>query len=108
MVRQARRSSPNIDDKRLPNLEDYRAGTDPTNAASVLRITRFTAGNPAVLEFDAVSNKTYTVQYSDRVSGGVWTKLADFVGRDNNRIETATDSGAGTNRFYGILTPRQP
>ena len=50
------------------NLEEYRAGTDPTNAASVLQITRFTTGNPTVLEFDAVSNKTYTVQYSDRVT----------------------------------------
>ena len=92
----------------LTNLEEYAAGTDPTNPASVLRITRFTAGNPTTLEFDAVSNKTYTVQHTDRLPGGSWSKLLDVIARATNRIETATDSSAGTNRFYRVVTPRQP
>ncbi len=96
------------DNDGLTNLEEYRAGTDPTNTASVLRITRFTAGNPTTLEFDAVSNKTYTVQHTDRLPGGSWSKLLDVIARATNRIETATDSGAGTNRFYRVVTPRQP
>jgi hypothetical protein len=96
------------DNDGLTNLEEYRAGTDPTNAASVLRITRLTAGNPATLEFEAVSNKTYTVQHTDRLPDGLWSKLADVVARATNRTESAIDAGAGTNRYYRLVTPRQP
>jgi hypothetical protein len=92
----------------LTNLEKYQAGTEPTNAASVLRITRLTAGNPTSLEFDAISSKTYTVQHTDRLPDGSWSKLADVVARAINRTETATDSSASTNRFYRLVTPRQP
>jgi len=97
------------DNDRLTNVEEYRAGTDPTNAASVLRINRITAGNnPVTLEFEAMSNKTYTVQHSDPLDGGSWSKLADIVARTNNRTESSTDSGAATNRFYRVIAPRQP
>ena len=92
----------------LTNLDEYRAGTDPTNAASVLRITRINAGNLVTIEFEAVSNKTYTVQHTDRVGSGSWSKLVDVVARATNRTETATGSGAGTNRYYRLVTPRQP
>ena len=47
-----------IDGDWLTNPKDSRAGTDPTNAASVLGINRITAGNSATLEFEALSNKT--------------------------------------------------
>jgi hypothetical protein len=77
-------------------------------AASVLRITRFTAGSPTTVEFDAVSNKTYTVQHTDRVVGGSWSKLVDVVARTTSRTETATDAGTGTYRYYRVVTPRQP
>ena len=92
----------------MTNLEEYRAGSDPSNAASVLRITRFTIGNPTTIEFDALSSKTYTVQHTDRLPDGSWSKLLDVIARATNRTESATDSGAGTNRFYRVVTPRQP
>jgi hypothetical protein len=96
------------DNDGLTNLDEYRAGTDPTNAASVLRITQIIVGNPTALEFDAVSNKTYTVQHTDRLPGGSWSKLLDVIARAANRTETATDAGAGTHRYYRVVTPRQP
>jgi hypothetical protein len=48
------------------------------------------------------------VQHTDRVSGGSWSKLLDVIARATNRTETATDPGADTNRFYRVVTPRQP
>jgi hypothetical protein len=55
-----------------------------------------------------VSNKTYTVQHTDRLEGGSWSNLVDVVARATNRIETVADSAAATNRYYRLLTPRQP
>jgi hypothetical protein len=74
----------------------------------VLRITRLIAGNPTTVEFDAISNKTYTVQHTDRVGDGSWSKLLDVIARATNRTESATDAGTGTNRYYRLVTPRQP
>jgi hypothetical protein len=61
------------------------------------------------LEFDALANKTYTVQHTDRLPGGSWSKLFDVMARATNRTESATDAGTGTNRYYyRVVTPRQP
>lgn len=79
-----------------------------TDAASARRLDRITAGNSATLEFQAISNKTYTVQHTDRVGGGLWPKLADVVARANNPTETILDSAPAANRNYRLVTPRQP
>jgi hypothetical protein len=55
-----------------------------------------------------ISNKTYPVQHSSTLASNSWTKLADIVARPTNRTETATDAGADTNRYYRVVTPRQP
>ena len=39
------------------------------------------AASPTVIEFMAVSNKTYSVQYSDSLGITAWLKLADVVAR---------------------------
>jgi hypothetical protein len=55
----------------------------------------------------AVSNRTYTVQYSDNLNLGLWSRLTDIFAKTNNHVETFTDSGWNTNRFYRVVTPRQ-
>ncbi|HYV30506.1 MAG TPA: hypothetical protein VEO53_05280, partial [Candidatus Binatia bacterium] len=90
------------------NWEEYLAGTDPTNALSRLRLDLTTALGSTTLQFEAVSNRTYTVQYSDGPTGSPWLKLADVVARTNNRVETFLDPGWTTNRFYRVATPRRP
>jgi hypothetical protein len=60
------------------------------------------------LEFDARSNKTYTVQHSGTLASNSWLKLVDVVARTNNRTETITDPAPAANRFYRLVTPRQP
>ena len=40
--------------------------------------------------------------------GVIWSKLADIVARATNRTETVIDTESATNRFYRLVTPRQP
>jgi hypothetical protein len=35
-------------------------------------------------------------------------KLADVVAHATNRVELITDPAPATNRFYRLVTPRQP
>jgi hypothetical protein len=95
------------DHDRMSNWEEYIAGTDPTNGLSYLAIDRLTPGGPATIEFQALSNRTYTVSYSDDLSGS-WSKLADVVARATNRLETVIDPNTGTNRYYRLSTPQRP
>ena len=92
----------------LNNLQEYRAGTDPTNGLSYLKIDRLNnlAGG-ASIQFSAVSNKTYSLQYRDSASLGKWTRFADVDARPSNRVETIVDFfPASSNRFYRLATPR--
>lgn len=99
--------NPNQDteDDGATNLEEYGAGTDPTDPNSVLRIQRLTVGSGATVEFLAMSNRTYAVQYSDDLGGG-WSILADSLARTTNRTEIIVDPVATSNRTYRLVTPR--
>jgi len=90
------------------NWEEYLAGTDPTNALSFLRVGLQIESGSATLQFQAISNRTYSLQYSDRLPEGPWLKLADVLNRTNNRLETLIDPDWRTNRFYRLLTPQRP
>jgi hypothetical protein len=92
----------------MSNRAEYTAGTDPTNELSYLEIKQAIAPNLASVNFAAVSNRTYTVQYTDNLNSGLWSRLADIVARANNRVETFIDPTWTTNRFYRVVTPRQP
>lgn len=95
------------DNDGLNNLAEYLAGTDPTNAASYLRVEIVSAGGGATLQFGAVANRSYTIQRAP-VVGGPWTKVADFIPLSSDQVETIFDPDWTTNRFYRAVTPRQP
>jgi hypothetical protein len=97
-----------LDGDGMSNKAEYVAGTDPTNPASYLKINSITAGGGATLTFGAVSNKTYTIQYTEGLGSGVWAKLKDIYARSTNRTETVLDPNATTNRYYRIATPFVP
>ncbi len=89
------------------NLAEYEAGTDCQDPLSVLKL-RLECGPVPTLSFTAVSNKTYTVQYTDALDGRGWSHLADVVAGATNRVEMLTDEAAlGRTRFYRVVTPRQ-
>ncbi|MCI0745855.1 MAG: immunoglobulin domain-containing protein [Verrucomicrobia subdivision 3 bacterium] len=90
------------------NRDEYIAGTDARDAQSYLKVERIANTGSATLWFQAVSNRTYTVHFTDALSVGVWTKLADVIARATNHLESVMDSAATTNRYYRLVTPRQP
>lgn len=91
------------------NWQEYVAGTDPTNALSRLQVDRITLdGSATVLQFLAVSNRTYTAQFTDSLAPAAWQRLADVLACPTNRMEALTNAGVNTNRFYRLMTPRWP
>ena len=94
-----------LDGDGLNNRAEYLAGTDPTSDLSYLRIEQ--GPGATTVSVAAVSNRTYTVQYTDALAPGVWNRLGDIVARPNNRVESFTDPGWNTNRFYRVVLPRQ-
>ncbi len=91
----------------MSNRAEYIAGTDPTNALSYLKVEQLVPGLPTRISFQAVSNRTYTVQYNDAL-GGLWLNLTNTAERSTNRLETVTDPGASPVRYYRLVTPRVP
>jgi hypothetical protein len=66
------------------------------------------ANGQATLSFNAVSNQTYTVEWSAQPADGAWSKLADLVARATDRLEIVIDPNAGdVARFYRVITPRR-
>ena len=83
------------------------AGTDPTNAASYLKIDRFAAPPDSVLTFQAVSNRTYLVQFTNTLAHGEWQLLAQFPATSTNRVVTVIVP-ATSNQFYRLAIPPSP
>ena len=86
--------------------DEYRAGTELNNPNSYLRVDIQVMNNMANILVAAVSNRTYTVQYSE-VLPASWNKLADLIARATNRVEAIKDPNWTTNRFYRIALPAQ-
>ena len=95
------------DDDGLSNWAEYVAGTDPTNGLSCLRIDPLAAPPGATLTFGVISNRTYTIQFSEGVDTP-WSRLADVPARATNRLEVIADPAFTINRFYRLATPQQP
>jgi hypothetical protein len=95
------------DEDGLTNWEEYIAGTDPTSTMSYLRLEGMST-NPTTLEFYAVANKTYTVQYRDSLTEGAWSKLADVLAMPTERLEQVIDPRSNPQRYYRLVTPYQP
>ena len=94
----------------MKNLQEYVAGTNPTNALSLLKLVGSSnPASPAMIQFVGMSNHTYSVLFSDQLGTGAWTKLADLPARSSNATVTVADPAPSlTNRSYRVVVPRQP
>jgi len=90
----------------MSNRAEYIAGTDPRDPASYLKVDQVSANSPAQISFQALSNRTYSVQFTDDLNAPAWTSLTDILARTTNRIETIIDTSPATNRMYRIATPQ--
>lgn len=92
----------------MSNRAEFIAGTDPADNQSYLRIDEdISQGVPAVY-FGAVSNRTYSIQFSDNLGTSNWQPLTDFAARATNITHRFTDPAWTKDRYYRVVTPRQP
>jgi hypothetical protein len=89
----------------LSNGQEYLAGTDPTNSLSYLQLSVTATGAGVRLAFDAVSNRTYTIQRSQGLTHAAWTNLAQLSSRPTNWSASIEDPTPATSRYYRVIIP---
>src|SRR6185436_3508581 len=92
----------------MSNGAEYVAGTDPTNALSVLKTDSFTYHRAALLSFEAISNATYTLQFTDDLGHGPWQDLRIICPPSYNRVEQMGDAAPDKGRFYRLAVDQLP
>jgi hypothetical protein len=93
----------------MSNRDEFVAGTNPTNAASVLKLT-FTSTNTAVLRFIAESNHFYVVECRTNLTTAPWIAFTNLVGSTLVRtaLVNAPYPPPEDERYYRIVTPAAP
>jgi regulation of enolase protein 1 (concanavalin A-like superfamily) len=77
------------------NLQEYMAGTNPRNAASVLRITSWLRStNDVVLRFNTITGRTYAVEQARVLPTNTWQVLTNVPAGTNTALNV-TNPGAG-------------
>jgi hypothetical protein len=93
----------------MSNLDEYRAGTIPTDALSVLKIV-LSATNANVLQFVAQTNLSYTVQSRSNLTAATWLNLTSIASSPLVRtvqLDTVT-APPGTEHYFRVVTPSVP
>jgi len=105
-------ASADLDGDGMKNSDEYLAGTNPTNSLSFLRVeniqSTLSTDLRVQIEFNAVSNRTYTVISSETASGGIWSRVGDAVSATTNRTVRVLDTRPANAppRFYRLVTPK--
>ena len=93
------------------NFDEYRAGTNPSDAASVLslQVSGITAEG-VTLRFQGRAGRSYSVMWREEIGGSGWHKLRDEEPQIADRVVEITAPGFESigQRFYQVVTPRQP
>jgi hypothetical protein len=85
------------------NREEYLAGTDPTDPASYLRLTVLMPSPDAIVGFEAVPGRTYTVEFTNALGVAPWERLATVPARTSRQVVRVSDPSHSGARFYRLL-----
>lgn len=99
-----RNGAGDFDSDGMTDLEEFLGGTNPTLASSSLRLRILSTG-PAILRFDAASNKTYIVEYQNNLNSTSWTFMQSVASGAARTVQMTNSSAGTTNRFYRVRTP---
>ena len=93
----------------MSNRDEYIAGTNPTNALSLLRLD-IVPSSGGQFEFVAQSNIAYTIQYRTNLSGPPWTSVTNIAGQSLIRtiLLNAPYPAPEPERYFRVVTPPAP
>jgi hypothetical protein len=92
----------------MSNFAEYIAGTDPTNALSVLKFM-LTTTNRGLLEFVAQTNIGYAVQYRTNLNSALWNNVTSISAQSLvQTVRVTAPYPPPESRFYRIITPPAP
>jgi hypothetical protein len=99
-----------FDSDGMINRDEFIAGTNPTNALSVLKLA-LTATNKSVLQFEAQTNISYTVQFRTNFTAPNWNFLTNIAAQPS-QVRTILVNVPypvpDVERYYRIVTPQLP
>ncbi len=91
------------DDDGQTDLQEFLAGTDPANSASILRVLTITpmGGGSTTLVWSAVVGRNYVVQYKDSLDAS-WTNASGVI-EANSVSMSFTHNSSSPQRFYRVV-----
>ena len=93
------------------NSQEYIAGTDPRVAASCLKLNVVPPGagtNGLQLAFNAVSNKSYSLQSRANLLAAPWQKFLDIPAAASNSVWQLPVTPTNAAQFFRLVTPQLP
>jgi Tol biopolymer transport system component len=86
------------------DLHEFRAGTDPTNSGSTLRVLTLSdaGGGMKALLWSAVPGRLYQAQYKDNLDQN-WTNLGGLVVANGSTASTTDQVSKTARRFYRVV-----
>ena len=98
-----------LDGDGMTNLAEYLAGTDPQAAGSRLSLLSLGAnGGSYSFSFEAVSNRSYTVQYRGSLGEGTWLRLQEVPAAATTRTLSFSTNLLNPALFFRVVTPVAP
>ena len=98
-------SGDDFDHDGLSNLQEYWAGTDPTNDASVLRMMQLdrSGAGGLVLQWQSVSGKTYAIQSSTNLAVGFRNTAESNLTAAGGTMSRTVSVEQATAGFYRVI-----
>lgn len=87
------------------DVSEFRAGTNPTNDASILRalsVASLSAGTSAVI-WSAVPGRSYQIQFKNNLADTAWTNLPGTVIATDTTASKLDDTAGSAYRFYRVM-----
>lgn len=89
----------------VSNIDEFRAGTDPTNPNSCLRVTDILRpGGHEAVSWGAAPYRSYSVEFATNLSNGAWVPLGTVTNLQTTGLQHFDDytSSSQPVRFYRI------